>query len=438
MVQPTQADLQLIAAIKRKRSNIVTAQMLKMSKTEFLKRKKAIMKLIKSGELVIQANYIAELEDKITQNMVNLDTGKGTIEGLFSYEPQSAEEIIKMFKIDTGKWRLSSFWNKQQPSGKYLVSANITQLKGGEISNEDVTKVIKDVFLEKTITPYEFVSTFTCNEKSLMVYTSDKHVGAYLPDNALYQNKYDYETFARRMERLLEEIIHIKSIYGRFESIYIMDLGDSMDGFDAQTTRKGHALPQNMNNREAFEAYVKAHKDFFDNLVRAKLTNNIEFIAVTNDNHSADFGYITNRALEEYLNVKYPQVQTRMLNKFIEHFTKGEHTFVLTHGKDSEDMKHGMPLHMNPKTENFINHYLDHNKIDSQKTKVHFIKGDLHQNTSEEAARFRYRNTLSMFGSSKWAMHNFIPQSPGVSFDIIENNTDRVFEYKIQFNTSTT
>ena len=57
----------------------------------------------------------------------HLDKGEGKISGTFDYEPKSAEEIIELLKIDTDKWKLSQYWNKQM-GDHWRVSALISQI----------------------------------------------------------------------------------------------------------------------------------------------------------------------------------------------------------------------------------------------------------------------------------------------------------------------
>lgn len=87
----------------------------------------------------IRSQYIAELEnnliDAINQNKEkvvefreNLEDGTAEIKGIAFAEPQSPEEIIRILKIDTEKWKLSSYWNKQHKD-YWLISAMVTHKK---------------------------------------------------------------------------------------------------------------------------------------------------------------------------------------------------------------------------------------------------------------------------------------------------------------------
>jgi hypothetical protein len=168
-------------------------------------------------------------------------------------------------------------------------------------------------------------------------------------------------------------------------------------------------------------------------LIQNTLQDGIKVSGVLGVGVGGVFDYVVARALEIYVNTKYPFVKTSVQEKFIQHIEYGKHVILFTHGKDTEDMKHGLPLHVNDKTENYINKYLMYHNIDFKNKTVSLIKGDLHRDTSEITYGFRYKNVLSLFGGSKWIGTNFGPTKAGCSFDIIEKNTDRIFEHKILF-----
>ena len=84
-------------------------------------------------------NYVGELEDQLTDALnqkkervvefkEDLEDGTAEIKGIAFAEPKSPEEIIRILKIDTDKWKLSSYWNKQHKD-YWLISAMVTQVK---------------------------------------------------------------------------------------------------------------------------------------------------------------------------------------------------------------------------------------------------------------------------------------------------------------------
>ena len=142
---------------------------------------------------------------------------------------------------------------------------------------------------------------------------------------------------------------------------------------------------------------------------------------------------MVNRALEIYLNAKYPQIDTRIFQQFIEPVYYGSHCILFTHGKDDADMKHGLPLHLNDKVENYLRKFLSYNGIKIDDYNISVVKGDLHMAASQCAYGFRYRNVLSLFGGSKWIATNFGPNRPGCSYEIIEKHNERIHEGNLMF-----
>lgn len=294
-----------------------------------------------------------------------------------------------------------------------------------DLTKEKLSEWIKEVF-EKECNPpihFKFDSQFSFINQSLLVYTSDKHIGAKTQSNSIYQNEYNAQEFERRMMTIARKIAQL----GPMEHLIIFDLGDALDGFNGQTTRGGHTLPQNMNNKEQFQTYLEVHKKFFDHiLTNGNAYNNISFICAANNNHGGDADYMAMTAFEMYLQKVNPFIKVHVSDKFIDHVEVKNgsdllYTILFTHGKDDADMKHGLPLILNDKVENYINNYIDYHGIDARKP-IHFIKGDLHQSATQYAKRFRYKNVGSIYGSSKWIHTNFGNTKPICDMDIIETN----------------
>ena len=428
---------QIIRAIKSKRSNKECARKLGVSLNEFMvKKKEFITNQFSETE---KDMYVIALEEKIIEFSENVSEGTAKIKGISLSEPHSAEDIENILKIDKDKWKLSTYWNKQHKDSKgvdyWVISAMITKKQENELSVEDIDALLTKVFNKVKYVPIKTTpSNKLTNNKALFIYTSDKHIAAYVNDKeAIYKNDYGKMSFQARMLNVLYEVYYLVNLFGQFEDIFIIDLGDRMDGMHAQTTRGGHKLPQNMSDKEAFETAITVEKEFYDRMFQSEYSQNYHIISNACSNHGGIFDYMVSRALELYVNATYPFVKTSVQEKFIDHIEYGKHVLIFTHGKDTEDMKHGMPLHMNDKTENYLNKYLMYNDIDPKSKQISVIKGDLHKDTSETTYNFRYRNVLSLFGGSKWIATNFGPSKSGCSFDVVEKETTRIFEHKILF-----
>jgi len=154
--------------------------------------------------------------------------------------------------------------------------------------------------------------------------------------------------------------------------------------------------------------------------------------------NSSSFASIANMTIQMILNKTYnnDDVSFYILNKFIEHFEYGEHTFILTHGKDSQYMFKGLPYELNDKATAFINDYIDH--FDIRTKFIHLEKGDLHRVGYSRTKKFDYRNFMSFAPPSAWVQHNFGDCYSGYSIQVINKDngeiahTDYYFDLKKQ------
>ena len=106
---------------------------------------------------ILKAQAISKYHLGITEWKENVEQGNAEIKGVSSTQPKSAEEIIKILKIDTTKWKLSSYWNKQQ-ANQWVISALVTRIK--ETTEDLFSKTlenfkpkytpVKEVFLNNT------------------------------------------------------------------------------------------------------------------------------------------------------------------------------------------------------------------------------------------------------------------------------------------------
>ena len=296
-------------------------------------------------------------------------------------------------------------------------------------SKEVIQEMLKNIPVEG-IKPFKIEKKAVKEEMALFVYLSDMHVGAHTSNDSIFNNEYNEQEFNARLEKVLKKIKEQSLLMGRFDKVVVFNLGDALDGYNAQTTRGGHSLPQNLDNKEQFRVYISGMRKFFATLHDMNVANNIEFISVGNDNHSGDFGFMANQALCWLFQEKYPEMHTRVFDKFIETVDYGKHTFIVYHGKDDQHMKHGHGLHLSDKIENYFIQIVDANKM--KNPYIHVVKGDLHQTASMKGKRFRYKNVASLYGGSDWIHTNFGPTKPAVDFEIISKNENIVMEFTLE------
>jgi len=288
---------------------------------------------------------------------------------------------------------------------------------------EDITK--DNSFLEELVKKY----ISPCNdfieieepEGSLYVdrlILTDVHIGLDNTGNVnttpIYkQPKYTSDEILRRVRETIKHVLAHKLS----DELIIDNLGDFLDGLNGYTTRGGHKLPQLMSDKEAFDLGIS----FQVQLVELLLNNGYRKItlnSVIEDNHSHLFAYFVHTAVKNILETKYPDnVEYNIHNRFLSHYKVGVHTFILTHGKDSADMKFGMKLNLDEKIIAKIDSYCKEYKLYDGNL-IELSKGDLHQHVVDytSSVDFEYANYPSFAPPSNWVQVNFGNQKSGVVF----------------------
>lgn len=253
------------------------------------------------------------------------------------------------------------------------------------------------------------------SDRNLIIWLSDMHIGASVSGHSIYENEYNEDEVCTRLNKIVAHLEKEVLLYGNFHSVTVCNLGDSLDGYDAQTTRGGHALPQNMNNKEQLKCFIEVMTSFMTALAENIPCSSLNYYCVGESNHDGDFGYAANIALQHILHSM--DINATVFDKFIGEFSLEGTTYILCHGKDNKDMFKNLPLTLDVKTENFINEYLDNKAI---RGNVVFIKGDLHQSATTYGRRFTYKSVSSLFGSSAWIHKNFGNSRAACDYSIVD------------------
>lgn len=380
-------------------------------------------------------NKVEAVVNKMIDRPYILNMGAGKLSSIFDctrdeiyLAKMEARRIIRTVakpkKEEEENLELKSKW--QNAKGDWLKSYKVKKEENDSLDPADILQVIEKVFSNTDPIRIDYKQFNTA--KALNIWITDEHIGADTK-NGLFDNDYDYEELQNRMDKILDEISKLAFMVGGFDQINIGMLGDSFDGWDGETTRGGHKLPQSLDNRQAFTTFLTIYKSFIDSLVALNLSNRIHFYFVANSNHGGDFDYIAYKTLEMYMQLVYPDIVVKIFEKFVNHFHYGVHTYIITHGKDQENRKYGFPLVINEQTKGFINDYM---KLNSMQPHVHFVKGDLHRSNLDldrmcsSQSSFTYQNVASVFGASKWIMDNFGATMPIVDYEIVSKTDYRV------------
>lgn len=360
-------------------------------------------------------------------NIKNVDLEKGTIKStvVTDFEAHSVEELAKLHKIDLSKYKISNYWSKLRPDGKFT-SSILSSLRslGDPVSSNDILECVKDL-MESYVSPaINPVAPSENNKKAILFNIADEHI-ACSNDNSLFENKWDEVEYRKRKLKIIEKLAGETLKHGDFEKIIFLNLGDNMDGFNGQTTRGGHTLPQNMTNKQAIETYAKVNMEMWDYILKYFPDSEFEMYDMLNDNHSASWGAAATLVVNTYLQAKYPnRVKITQEEKIIGHFKYGKTNILYNHGKDEKYMKTPYPLNLNDATESKIKQWMDLNGIHYNKDEnTLFLKGDIHKFNWNEGKFLDYINCPSMMGSTDWIMHNFGNSKPGILTIVIDRES---------------
>lgn len=367
---------------------------------------------------------------------VNIENGTLQSETVVDFEPKTVDQLAALHKIDTEKYSIVNYWTKQLPNGKFTSSVFCKERKlGGPVDKQEILDSVKE-FLKGSVAhkccqAKKEVIVEDKSAKDIIFFVADEHVGAAVTDG-LYDNEWNAEEYRKRKLEIVNILTKELATQGKFRSLTICNLGDTLDGFSELTTRGGHKIPQNMTNKEAIKTYLSVNAELWDSIVGTGNISSLNLVNVENSNHGGlGWDAAANIALEAYLSTKYKSnIVVHSLEDIVGTVCIGTHYLHLTHGKDEKYMKRNLPLHLDFKTEIFFKEYLDKNGYTHYSGEHHVIKGDLHKFATEQGKFFSYTNVPSLFGSSAWTMANFGHTRPGLCYAVFDGDDPNDFSVK--------
>ena len=265
-------------------------------------------------------------------------------------------------------------------------------------------KKIIDKYIIPITKPRKRTDNKTTKDFDRLIIT-DVHIGmdTDIDNNTMYKSEWNSKELLKTAQIIIDKTIKEQES----NILYVDELGDLLDGFNAQTTRGGHSLPQNMTNEQAFDSALEFKLKILYGLVGNY--DGICFNNICNDNHSGSFGYFVNEAFKQIAEIQFKNVTVTNHRKFINHYFVGDICFLISHGKDDKSLKFGFKPHLDLKGADKIDQYCKQNKIYKDSELIIFSKGDSHQAlfdmcTSDD---FYYFNYPAISPSSNWIKNNF-------------------------------
>ena len=297
---------------------------------------------------------------------------------------------------------------------------NILFKENHEIETEDIEVILNRVFADKHLVKKSIIPESETTDR--LIYT-DVHTGmdASRKGLALYSADWNEKELNLRIDIMINTMIKEK----RSDVLIVDELGDYMDGWDGETTRGGHKLPQNMTNEEAYDIGLSAKVRLANEL--SKHWKHVVFNNINDDNHAGAFAYTINSAFKRIVDVTISNVEVVNHRKFINHYYIGRHCFVITHGKDSRNLKLGLKPKLDPKQIETIDQYLKNNDVYKNAQYIEIAKGDSHQFLLDISSSddFEYLNLMAFSPSSEWVQTNFKKGRSGFYIQRIHNELNR-------------
>ena len=352
-----------------------------------------IKKLDKNGTVISSTEKLQSEPIDVPENfeVIKVSTSKTTGQQWIQYAPkkETPEEVVESFDFEG------------------IIKKYIKPLAVFNVTKKDSNRNTKD--FDKLV-------------------ISDVHVGmdTDADNNTMYSGEWNKAELMKAADHVVKQALEEQES----SVLYVDELGDLLDGFNAQTTRGGHGLPQNMTNEEAFDAAIEFKLKILYGLVGNY--KEIYFNNICNDNHSGAFGYFVNQSFKQIAELQFKNVKVFNHRKFINHYFVKDICFVITHGKDDKSLKFGFKPHLDLKGSEKIDQYCKQNGIYKESKLVIFCKGDSHQSlfdmcTSDD---FYYFNYPALSPSSNWIKNNFKLGRRGF---VCESYKDLKLTQKIRF-----
>lgn len=239
---------QVYGSLKWKKSDFYCASKLGISVEEYKKLKAEVH------------TSPPKVSNKVIEWKENLEAGTAEVKGIAVCEPRTSDEIIELLKIDTSKWKLSSYWNKETYSG-WMVSAMVTAVK--HEAKDVLAEVIANFKPEYQPVGEVFINDKFDRDCIGVLSTQDLHFGK-------EDNQWIFHHFKQSITNLVQRAFMSHKLH---KIIYVVG-GDllNMDTFNGTTTS---GTPVD-NHQKAYNAYKEAFdalhwsvsyiKQFCDNL----------------------------------------------------------------------------------------------------------------------------------------------------------------------------
>ena len=359
-----------------KRLGISTQEVEEMIKE--IRKKEAVRNDAETG------NYISELEDTI----VKVNNERGTYESVIetTFEPKDDLELANLHKINLDKYKISNYWTKQKPNGKFTSSVFATLKKPQDYTAEDFAKFLENYTPQEVRISYADGGSFVKEAVDVEISISDFHLAKKtLEEESIYDKKIQFMNVLDSLMNNVRSNYKIRNLVFPISNDFF-----HTDNYQNQTTA---GTPQ-----DVLVGYDHEYEEGFDLLVQAitylqDISEHVEVILVQG-NHDRTKSFYLAHALEVYFK-KHDNISFQREHSVVKHVVLGN-TFIGYH-------------HGNCKIDELPLLFATNKQSSSDFGNCNYREvhtGDKHHYMAKEVKGVRIQQMPSLSGTDRWHMDN--------------------------------
>lgn len=218
-----------------------------------------MLKELRNKERVRDDAEIAHYIDVLEEMVVKVNNDKGTLESTIetSFEPKDDIELAKLHKINLDKYKISNYWTKQKPNGKFTSSVFATLKQPKDYSPEDFAKFLENYQPRELIVNYNLDEDSSREEVDIEISIADFHLAKKtLEGETIQDKKLQYLTTVHNLIEKVKNSFTISTIVFPISNDFF-----HTDNYQNQTTQ---GTPQ-----DVLVGYDNEYEEGFDLLVTA-------------------------------------------------------------------------------------------------------------------------------------------------------------------------
>ena len=224
--------------------------------------------------------------------MVVSKTNRDADGNLLSYTEKSVQD--RMASFDLPVKRVST----NVGSGQQWI---IQEKSNDKVTQESIKPLIEAAVEALNRNPIKLNPSKTFNKRIVFDIITDVH-GGMSTENGFLNYDWNSKLLIRGFEENLASLTSAYNQYGRFENLVLMDLGDTLDGYEGLTTRGGHKLDQNMTSDQQFSLVLNAYMSLIEAVLENDITDKLTIHRAENCNHcfTEDVEVLTDKGWKTY------------------------------------------------------------------------------------------------------------------------------------------